>query len=83
MAALAQFVAMAEPEITTLRPSAETRAQLSQMLIDVVADGGSVSFMHPLDPGAADAYWDDALTAAAQESGWCLAPGTAMFLQRR
>jgi ribosomal protein S18 acetylase RimI-like enzyme len=58
---------MAAIEITTLRPSAETREQLSQILIEVVADGGSVSFMHPLDPLAADAYWDGALTAAARD----------------
>ena len=48
MAALAQFVAMADAEITTLRASVETLAQLSEMLIEVVANGGSVSFMHPL-----------------------------------
>jgi ribosomal protein S18 acetylase RimI-like enzyme len=58
---------MAAIEITTLRPSAETREELCQILIEVVADGGSVSFMHPLDPLAADAYWEDALTAAAHD----------------
>ncbi len=54
MAALAQFVAMADAEITTLRASVETLAQLSEMLIEVVANGGSVSFMHPLGPAAAE-----------------------------
>jgi ribosomal protein S18 acetylase RimI-like enzyme len=66
MAALAQFVAMAEPEITTLRASAETLAQLSEMLIEVVANGGSVSFMHPLGPTEAATYWTDALAAQAR-----------------
>jgi ribosomal protein S18 acetylase RimI-like enzyme len=32
----------------------------------VVANGGSVSFMDPLDPETANAFWDDALAAAAQ-----------------
>lgn len=55
---------MGELEITVLRDSATTRALLSEILIDVVANGGSVSFMHPLDAAAADAYWKDALAAA-------------------
>jgi ribosomal protein S18 acetylase RimI-like enzyme len=58
---------MAEIEITTLRASPDTRAQLRELLIEVVANGGSVSFMHPLDPDVADAYWDDALAAAAHD----------------
>ena len=55
---------MADIEIAVLRKSATTRAQLSEILIEVVANGGSVSFMHPLDPEAADAYWDGALASA-------------------
>lgn len=39
---------------------------LSEILIEVVAGGGSVSFMHPLEPAVADAYWDDALAAAGR-----------------
>jgi ribosomal protein S18 acetylase RimI-like enzyme len=54
-------------EVTTLRASPDTRAQLSEMLIAVVADGGSVSFMHPLEQAAAEAYWDGALAAAAAD----------------
>jgi ribosomal protein S18 acetylase RimI-like enzyme len=37
---------------------------LSDMLIETVANGGSVSFMHPLAPEAADAFWRDALASA-------------------
>ena len=44
----ADAVLMADTEITVLRPSAQTRRLLSEILIDVVANGGSVSFMHPL-----------------------------------
>jgi ribosomal protein S18 acetylase RimI-like enzyme len=40
---------------------------LREMLIEVVATGGSVSFMHPLDPATADAYWVGALGAAARD----------------
>jgi hypothetical protein len=57
---------MAEREITTLRASAGTLAQLPDMLMEVVANGGSVSFMHPLDPVVAETYWSDALAAQAR-----------------
>jgi ribosomal protein S18 acetylase RimI-like enzyme len=52
--------------ITALDASPATRAVLGEILIEVVANGGSVSFMHPLDPAAADAYWVDALGAATR-----------------
>jgi ribosomal protein S18 acetylase RimI-like enzyme len=62
----ADFTVVADIVITRLEPSPTTRASLSELLIEVVADGGSVSFMHPLAPAAADAYWDHALGAAAR-----------------
>ena len=58
---------MVEMEITTLRASDDVRAQLSEILIDVVANNGSVSFMHPLAQDVADAFWDDAFAAAARD----------------
>ena len=39
---------------------------LSETLIEVVAHGGSVSFMHPLARSDADAFWQDSLAKAAQ-----------------
>jgi ribosomal protein S18 acetylase RimI-like enzyme len=39
---------------------------LSEILIEVVAGNGSVSFMHPLEQAVADAYWDDALDGAGR-----------------
>jgi ribosomal protein S18 acetylase RimI-like enzyme len=39
---------------------------LSEMLIEVVANGGSVSFMHPLEREQADAFWEGSLAAAAR-----------------
>ncbi len=40
---------------------------LSEILLEVVAHGGSVSFMHPLAPAAAGTFWDGALAAAARD----------------
>ena len=57
---------MPEIEIMALSASPPMRAQLSEILIEAVAHGGSVSFMHPLAREAADAFWDDALAAAAR-----------------
>ncbi len=37
---------------------------LSEILIETVANGGSVSFLHPLAPETAEAFWNDALAAA-------------------
>ena len=34
------------------------------MLTEVVANGGSVGFMHPVEPERAKAFWDGALAAA-------------------
>ena len=55
---------MTEIEIRPLTASLAVRAMLSEILIEVVAHGGSVSFMHPLAPEAANAFWDGALAAA-------------------
>ena len=57
---------MPDIEIKALSPSSNIRAMLSEMLIETVADGGSVGFMHPLAPEAADAFWQDSLASAAR-----------------
>ncbi|ALN62492.1 acetyltransferase family protein [Lysobacter antibioticus] len=51
-------------EIRPLSPSPEIRSMLGELLIDVVADGGSVGFMHPLSPEQAQAFWHASLAAA-------------------
>lgn len=51
-------------DIRPLTHDAPTVAALSGLLIEVVAGGGSVSFMHPLAPGAAAAFWSRSLAAA-------------------
>jgi len=55
---------MTDIAIKPLGPSPRIRAALSDLLIETVADGGSVSFMHPLPRAQADAFWDSALAAA-------------------
>jgi ribosomal protein S18 acetylase RimI-like enzyme len=40
-------------------------AALADILVEAVASGGSVSFMHPLAPDAAADFWRDALAKAA------------------
>ncbi len=57
---------MSEIKIEALSASPKVRAMLSEILIEVVASGGSVSFIHPLEPDMADAFWDGALAAAAR-----------------
>ena len=55
---------MSEIEIRALGASPEVSAQLSGLLVEVVANGGSVSFMHPLETEAAAAFWAGSLAAA-------------------
>jgi GNAT superfamily N-acetyltransferase len=51
-------------EILALRSSPEVIAALSDVLVETVAHGGSVSFMHPLAPEMAAAFWTKSLLAA-------------------
>jgi ribosomal protein S18 acetylase RimI-like enzyme len=57
---------MPEIKIAPLNDSPEIRGALSEILIEVVADGGSVSFMHPLPFEVADTFWERSLAAAAR-----------------
>jgi GNAT superfamily N-acetyltransferase len=51
-------------EIVALSSSSETIAALADVLEETVAHGGSVSFMHPLAPEVAQAFWTQSLAAA-------------------
>ena len=53
-------------EISILTTSPQTCAMLRDLLIETVAGGGSVSFLHPLALENAAAFWDSAFAAAAQ-----------------
>lgn len=57
---------MAEIEIRPLAPSAVVRRMLGEIMVEVVAAGGSVSFMHPLAPDVAEGFWEGSLAAAAR-----------------
>jgi ribosomal protein S18 acetylase RimI-like enzyme len=57
---------MNDVRISVLSACAEARAMLTELLIEVVAANGSVSFMHPLEPERAAAFWDSALAASAR-----------------
>lgn len=51
-------------EIRPLAGSTETTERLAEILVETVAAGGSVSFMHPLPLEAARAFWSESLAAA-------------------
>ena len=57
---------MPEIEIRALSASQEVLWLLSEIMVETVANGGSVSFMHPLDPAVAFAFWERALAAAGR-----------------
>ena len=57
---------MAEIKIAPLKASPRIRGALSEILVEVVANGGSVSFMHPLALETADTFWEGSLAAAAR-----------------
>jgi ribosomal protein S18 acetylase RimI-like enzyme len=51
--------------IAPLTAEPETLAALADILIEVVANGGSVHFMHPVPPREAETFWARSLAAAA------------------
>ena len=57
---------MPEITVTSLTASPRILDALSRLLIEVVANGGSVSFMHPLAFEEADTFWAGSLAAAAR-----------------
>jgi ribosomal protein S18 acetylase RimI-like enzyme len=52
--------------IAPLKASPDICTALSDMLVETVAHGGSVSFMHPLSLQAAETFWRDSLGAATR-----------------
>jgi ribosomal protein S18 acetylase RimI-like enzyme len=55
---------MPDIDIRTLKASPNILQALSEILVETVASGGSVSFMHPLSREAALAFWQASLAAA-------------------
>jgi ribosomal protein S18 acetylase RimI-like enzyme len=56
----------ADLEIAPLAATPEIIGALADLLIETVASGGSVSFMHPLAPARARRFWETSLAAAAR-----------------
>lgn len=59
-------IAMPGPRIETLGATPQVREMLGALLLEVVAGGGSVGFMHPLAPETAAAFWQNTLAAAGR-----------------
>lgn len=57
---------MTDMTIVPLASSAEVLDQLAHLLVEVVAGGGSVSFMHPMPHDEAVRFWAGSLAAAAR-----------------
>lgn len=57
---------MSDLVIRSLAASPDTIDALASLLIETVANGGSVGFMHPLAPASAVAFWRSTLDAAAR-----------------
>ena len=55
---------MSEWPIRPIAPTPEHLEDLAALLVETVASGGSVSFMHPLDPAEARSFWTGSLEAA-------------------
>jgi ribosomal protein S18 acetylase RimI-like enzyme len=55
---------VSEIQIKALSASPTISEALSALMIEVVANNGSVSFMHPLEAERARAFWNSALAAA-------------------
>ena len=57
---------MSSVEIKPLTDDTATLAMLADLLVETVAAGGSVSFMHPLSHDTAHEFWRKSLGAAAR-----------------
>jgi ribosomal protein S18 acetylase RimI-like enzyme len=55
---------MPQLRIKPLDDSSQIRAALSEIIIEAVANGASVSFMHPMAPEVADSFWRNSLGSA-------------------
>ncbi len=61
-----ELTVMPDIDIRALKASPDILRALSEILVETVASGGSVSFMHPLAPEAALAFWQGSLAAAGR-----------------
>lgn len=61
---IAVFLIFIHMNITVLRSQPAVIEALAELIIETVAHGGSVSFMHPLSREKAAAFWEASLAAA-------------------
>jgi ribosomal protein S18 acetylase RimI-like enzyme len=61
-----RFGMIASFDVVALSAGPLNTEELSELLIEAVEHGGSVSYMHPLAPQAAAEFWQAALLAAAR-----------------
>ena len=52
--------------IADLKNSSDVCSQLAEMMVEAVAHGGSLHFMHPLERERAEAFWRKALKSAGR-----------------
>jgi GNAT superfamily N-acetyltransferase len=57
---------MEEIEVKELQDDHASISQLAEMMVEAVAHGGSLHFMHPLEIGPASAFWEKSLAAATR-----------------
>jgi ribosomal protein S18 acetylase RimI-like enzyme len=57
---------MPQVRIEPLTDTPRIRGELAEILVEAVANGASVSFMHPLSLDAADSFWANSLAAASR-----------------
>jgi ribosomal protein S18 acetylase RimI-like enzyme len=62
----AELTVVAALTIAALSAAPEIRRALGELLVEAVASGGSVHFLHPLPLAVAERFWDGALAAAAR-----------------
>lgn len=58
---------MSEIMIAPLTSLPATLATLGEILVEAVADGASVHFMHPLQQAEAERFWESSLASAARD----------------
>jgi ribosomal protein S18 acetylase RimI-like enzyme len=57
---------MTDMTIVQLQATPEIVGALGEILVETVAHGGSVSFMHPLPRDAAERFWENSLASAGR-----------------
>ncbi len=60
----------AAPDIVALPPTPKVIAALADIVVEAVATGASVSFLHPLAPEVAAAFWTSRSPLPKPANAW-------------